>query len=77
MVVGVTLRLKPISWYGYIAVFLAVPCVLLDVYRGAVAISMSSLEVSKSRFYLDFLLWIYVIFMKILNNFSFSEGGDE
>lgn len=42
--VGVTLRLKPISWYGYVAVFLAVPCVLLDVYRGAVAISMSSLE---------------------------------
>ncbi|KAG7155055.1 vesicle-trafficking protein SEC22a-like [Homarus americanus] len=42
--VGVTLRLRPISWYGWLAVVLAAPCVFLDIYRGAVAISMSSLE---------------------------------
>ncbi|XP_071553078.1 vesicle-trafficking protein SEC22a-like [Panulirus ornatus] len=42
--VGVTLRLKPIPWYGWLAILLAIPCVLLDVYRGAVAISVSSLE---------------------------------
>ncbi|KAK7084805.1 Vesicle-trafficking protein S22a [Halocaridina rubra] len=42
--VGISLRLRPVSWYGWLAIVFAVPCSLLDVYRGAVAVSMSSLE---------------------------------
>lgn len=45
LAVGVALKLKPVPWYGWLATILTIPCVLLDGYRGAVAISMSSLEV--------------------------------
>ncbi|XP_050734392.1 vesicle-trafficking protein SEC22a-like isoform X2 [Eriocheir sinensis] len=42
--VGITLRLKPVPWCGWLGLVLVLPCILLDMYRGAVAISMSSLE---------------------------------
>ncbi|CAL4169779.1 unnamed protein product [Meganyctiphanes norvegica] len=42
--VGVSVRLRPISWYGWIAMILSYLCILLDGYRGVVAFSMSSLE---------------------------------
>ncbi|XP_069950056.1 vesicle-trafficking protein SEC22a isoform X2 [Cherax quadricarinatus] len=42
--VGVALKLKPVPWYGWLGIVFAVVCVLLDIYRGAVAINMSSLE---------------------------------
>lgn len=42
--VGVTLRLKPVPWCGWVGLVLVVPCVFLDLYRGLVAISMSRLE---------------------------------
>lgn len=42
---GISLRLKPVPWCGWLGLSLVFPCILLDMYRGAVAISMSSLEV--------------------------------
>ncbi|XP_068241569.1 vesicle-trafficking protein SEC22a-like [Palaemon carinicauda] len=42
--VGVALRLRPIPWYGWVAIMLSIPCTMLDLYRGAVAISMSNLD---------------------------------
>ncbi|KAK3853725.1 hypothetical protein Pcinc_039744 [Petrolisthes cinctipes] len=42
--IGVILKLKPVPWYGWLALILVVPCMLLDLYRGVVALSMASLE---------------------------------
>ncbi|KAG0716165.1 Vesicle-trafficking protein SEC22a [Chionoecetes opilio] len=42
--VGVTLRLKPVPWSGWLGLALLLPCVFLDFYRGVVAISMSRIE---------------------------------
>ena len=43
--VGIAMHLKPVSWYGRLAMILAYPCIGLDAYRGAVSLSSSSLEV--------------------------------
>ncbi|XP_045582106.1 vesicle-trafficking protein SEC22a [Procambarus clarkii] len=42
--VGVALKLKPVPWYGWMGIVLSTLCIFVDIYRGAVAISMSSLE---------------------------------
>lgn len=42
--VGISLRLRPVPWYGWLAIIFGIPCALLGTYRGAVAISMSTLE---------------------------------
>ncbi|XP_076065880.1 vesicle-trafficking protein SEC22a-like [Oratosquilla oratoria] len=42
--VGVALRLQALTWFGWLSLILAKLCLLLDIYRGFAALSMSSLE---------------------------------